>query len=69
MLKKCVMCGKEFETKGSAICCSEECRRRKRKRGSNKKEQIESKNIAQVNALARKAGLSYGAYVARCNNA
>lgn len=33
-----------------------------------KRVQLQLKNIAEINALARKAGLTYGEYVARCSD-
>ena len=66
-VKKCIICGKNFETLcGRALTCGKECRnaynrvRYKAQRNSIKKDN----NLDDVLKKAKEAGMSYGKYVA-----
>lgn len=72
--KKCAWCGKMFETgRDNCFYCSEDCKRERRKQTSreynhtHRKEsaeiRIQGKSLlAEKNAKARAAGMSYGQY-------
>ena len=69
MLKKCKHCGKEFKTQlNHQQFCTAECRREHtREKELEKKCKITGDRIVQINELARRAGMSYGKYVAKMN--
>ncbi len=60
----CRWCGKQFESNTPVEFCSAACRKahRQKKKTDNKKNMAE---IARINELARKEGLTYGQYLAR----
>lgn len=74
---KCIVCGKEFQKiRKTHYCCSKECsikndkakQRARMKKFNEKKQQNKvmasqkAKSLAEVNAEARKLGLTYGQY-------
>ena len=65
--KKCIICGKSFETIcGRALTCGKDCRNtynREKRREQREKTHING-NLNDVLEKARKAGMSYGKYVA-----
>lgn len=65
--KKCIICGKSFETIcGRALTCGKYCRNtynREKRREQREKTHING-NLNDVLEKARKAGMSYGKYVA-----
>lgn len=79
MTKRCVVCRMSFKSNTSTNVCSEKCRKvRKAQKDAEykanmkspykKRDALSSMKLAEINALARKAGLTYGEYVARCCN-
>ena len=70
MLKECEHCGRHFNAaRINAKFCSKQCRDRdykqRLKSPYNEKEEKKMSRIAELNALAREQGLSYGQYVAK----
>lgn len=67
----CECCEKEFTAMRKRTYCSNECRYeangRKRKQKPKSKKTKPKYTLAQVNALARSEGLSYGQYMAKYN--
>jgi hypothetical protein len=64
----CENCGKEFTTMRRKSYCSNECRFEANGQKRKKANQMKFKpkyTLAQVNALARAEGLTYGQYMAR----
>lgn len=78
MIKRCVVCGMSFSHSSRSNVCSDGCRKTRREmmriayksrpKVSKKKKSIVGKSIAEINDLARKEGLTYGEYVARCSD-
>ena len=78
MIKRCIVCGMSFSHSLRSNVCSDECRKARREmmriayksrpKVSKKKKSIIGKSIAEINALARKEGLTYGECVARCSD-
>lgn len=75
-VRKCIICNKYYvTTTQNAKYCSGTCRKMadketKKKSKANKKEQIENRknmqqSIIDIAVLARKAGMTYGQYVAK----
>ena len=65
--KKCIICGKEFETiSAAALTCGTQCRNeRSRKIHEERRNQTHNNSdISSVLEKAREAGMSYGKYVA-----
>lgn len=65
--KKCIICGKPFETIcGRALTCGKDCRNayNREKRREQREKTHSNGNLDDVLKKARKAGLSYGKYVA-----
>ena len=70
MLKNCEHCGKPFNAvRINVKFCSSQCRNQNYKLNYkspyNEKEGKKMSRIAELNALAREQGLSYGRYVAK----
>lgn len=81
MMKECTckICGKTFKpTRGSQLCCSDECKRenvrrhskelRKRNKSlrlADKKMQKQKTDWAEITKKCKEAGLTYGQAVAR----
>lgn len=64
----CEECGKEFTTFRRKIYCSAECRLMSYGRIKKVKKTVQTKpqmTLAQVNAMARAEGLSYGQYMTK----
>lgn len=71
VIKKCEICGEEFEARdGRQIYCSPECAGKVpfdgiKKRRESKKEKVKNGGrIIEYNTKARQLGMSYGQYVA-----
>ena len=78
-VRKCEICGKPFVANNViVVCCSDECRRKRRnildaeyrKKYKSvgiekKKKKKPTKSIAEIAVEARKAGMTYGQYVAQ----
>ena len=70
MQKKCKHCGKEFNSsKVNKLYCSDECKKKSRKNMSRKRKGRKyagkpNAAVIDVAVKARKAGMSYGQYVA-----
>ena len=65
--KKCIICGKSFETIcGRALTCGKDCRNayNREKRRKKKEKTHNNGNLNDVLEKARKVGMSYGKYVA-----
>lgn len=65
--KKCIICGKSFETIcGRALTCGKDCRNayNREKRREQREKTHSNGNLNDVLEKARKAGMSYGKYVA-----
>ena len=66
--KKCIICGKLFETIcGRALTCGKDCRNEYRRRKDREKRSIKTcrnSTLDDVLGKAREAGVSYGKYVA-----
>lgn len=72
---KCMICGKEFESERYARICSTRCRtirkeeikreqREQQKNPATQNPQKRQSKIADINAAARDAGMTYGKYMA-----
>lgn len=59
----CAWCGIIFETNAKRKYCTEDCRLAAY--GRRKKKESNTLALANINQLAREAGLSYGQYVAK----
>jgi len=72
--RNCKICGREFiATHNRTLCCGEECSRinkvtierlKKQKRMAVRNVTKKRQEIADINARAKEAGMSYGQYVA-----
>ena len=65
--KKCIICGKSFETIcGRALTCGKDCRNAytREKRREQREKTHNNGNLNDVLEKARKVGMSYGKYVA-----
>lgn len=64
-IKKCVMCGKEFEATPKKIYCSIDCQKSfvKPVAVKEKKRKKEFVSLAEMQRRARELGMSYGKYV------
>lgn len=65
--KKCIICGKSFETIcGRALTCGKDCRNtyNREKRREQREKTHSNGNLNDVLEKAREAGVSYGKYVA-----
>lgn len=74
MIKNCELCGGKFPAaRRSVKYCSDVCRKEAYRRSAaertkspyNDKTERKPDRIAEINKLAREAGLSYGQYVAQ----
>ena len=73
MIKKCVICGKEFESvKAHTITCSPECAKERNiitnrlyyeKHKRTKKKKSKQNTLVDINKKARDSGMTYGEYV------
>ena len=71
MQKKCKYCGKEFDaTKSKRLYCSDKCKKsRWREKDKKRKYGVHMENpnaaVVDIAVKARKAGMTYGQYVAK----
>lgn len=65
MIKTCTVCGKEFDGSNRSKYCSKECRNKSKSFNRNEKvcmDQYDNGYMADINAEAKKLGISYGHY-------